>query len=191
MSKHFIVYIPGLGGHNDGLRRFFLRFWRVFGVKIELVTMNWKDGRGYDEKYQRVVEAVERAQKKGYTISLVGESAGASMAMNVFSRLTRIHKLITICGINDSQTPIADYHFVQSPAFKESVSLLDASRESVLKDRADRIISFTALVDNTVPPSKNRILGTKHKTMFSFGHLPTVGLCLSIYSFLIVREIKR
>lgn len=189
--KRYIIYIPGLGDHNDGLRRFLLFFWRLFGVKTELVPMQWYDGRSFEEKFDRVEIAVEKAVAKGYNVSLVGESAGASMAMNVFSRNNSIDRMMSLCGVNYSHANISPQIFKKSPAFKTSVSLLEQSRSVAVGDKLDRIVSVTAISDPTVSVKKNTIPGAKHIMIWSIGHFTTIVLCLSIFSFVLVRELKR
>jgi hypothetical protein len=38
---------------------------------------------------------------------------------------------------------------------------------------------------------KNIIPGAKHIKVWSIGHLTTIMLCLSLYSFVLIRAIKR
>src|SRR5665648_522378 len=98
--KHHIIYISGLGNRYDGLLLFLLFFWHVFGVKTEFVAMKWYGGTSYQEKFDRVIATIERAEAKGYTVLLIGESAGASMAMNVFAQRDSLHRLVSLCGVN-------------------------------------------------------------------------------------------
>lgn len=191
MTKHYIIYIPGLGDHYDTVRRFFLFFWRVYGIKTELVPMQWYDGRPYDEKYQRVLAAIKKAEAAGHKVTLIGESAGASMAMNVFAEDTFLHRMISLCGVNNYNTPISPRIFQRGPAFKESVELLNNSQHIAIASRADRIVSVTALHDPTVSVEKNRIPGIRHIVVRSLGHLTTILLCLSFCSFLLIREVRR
>ncbi|MDB5177642.1 MAG: hypothetical protein JWO61_25 [Candidatus Saccharibacteria bacterium] len=188
--KHYIVYIPGLGDGYDGLRRFLLFFWRIFGVKVEHVPMKWYDTKSYEEKYKRVDAAIRNAQALGYTVSVIGESAGGSIAMNLFARNETLHRLISLCGVNSYRTPISPRIFQRSPAFKESVSMLNESQTDALK-RVKHITSVTARYDPTVPIKSNIIPGARHVTIWSVGHLTTILLCLSLFSFVLVREVRR
>lgn len=188
--KHYIIYIPGLGDSYDGLRRFLLFFWRIYGVKVEHVPVKWYDGKSYQEKYKRVAAAVQNAQALGYTVSVMGESAGGSMAMNIFARNESIHRLISLCGVNSYKTPISPRIFERGPAFKESVSILNASQAGAIK-RVQQITSITALYDETVPIKSNIIPSARRVTVWSIGHLITIVLCLSILSFIPIREVRR
>jgi hypothetical protein len=189
--RHLIIYVPGLGDDYDWVRRFFLIFWRIYGVKAQLVSMQWYDGESYDEKYARVKAAIEAGEKQGYTVSIIGESAGASMAMNIFSRTPSLHKMISLCGVNLSSAPVSPHIFARSPAFKQAVSSLTASKDQAVSNRAADILVVVGFVDTKVPPLKNRITGVGQRKVFGFGHIPTILLCLSVYSFMLIREIKR
>lgn len=184
---HYIIYIPGLGDRYDGFRKFLLFFWRIFGVRTELVPMQWYDGKDYDEKFARVETAIKDAQSKGYRVSLIGESAGASMAMNVFAHDTSPRRMISLCGVNNSTIPISSHIYKRSLAFKKSVSLLDNSQN---KAQVRRVVSVTGFFDPRVSVEKNIIPGAKHIKVLSIGHLTTIILCLSLYSFVLIRAIK-
>lgn len=189
--RHYIVYIPGLGDNYDALRRFLLFFWRLYGVRVEYVSMKWYDGRPYNEKYKRVTAAIQNAQALGYTVSVIGESAGGSMAMNVFARNEKLHRLVSLCGVNSYTTPISPRIFQRGPAFKESVSILNASQADVVKTRVQRITSITARYDPVVPIKSNIIPNARQVTVWSMGHFTTILLCLSILSFIPICEVKR
>lgn len=189
--KHYIIYIPGLGDHYDGVRRFFLRFWKIYGVQAQLVPMQWYDGESYQTKYNSVTVAIVVAKEQGYTVSLVGESAGASMAMNVFAHNESLHRFISLCGVNSFHASVSPRILARSPAFKESLTNLAASQRQALREQSERITSITALSDSVVSPAKNKIEGVRHKRIFSIGHLPSILLGLSLLSFTIIGEIKR
>lgn len=185
------MYIPGLGDNYDGLRRFLLFFWRIYGVKVEHVPMKWYDGKPYEDKYKRVNATIRNAQALGYTVSVIGESAGGSMAMNLFARNESLYRLVSLCGVNSYRTPISPRIFQRGPAFKESVSILNDSQTGAIKDRVKRITAITAYYDPTVPVRSNIIPGARRVTIWSVGHFTTIVLCLSIFSFVVIREVKR
>ena len=148
--KHYIIYIPGLGDHNDGIRRFFLRFWRLYGVRTQLVPMQWYDGESYQTKYSQITAAITTAEEQGYNVSLVGESAGASMAMNVFARDDSLYRFVSLCGVNNFHTSISPRILARSPAFKESLSYLAASQQLAVGRQPEDIRTITALSDTVV-----------------------------------------
>jgi hypothetical protein len=153
--------------------------------------MKWDDGKSYDEKYKRVTSVIQNAQALGFTVSIIGESAGASIGMNVFAASKDIHRFVSLCGVNNPKTSISSHIFARSPAFKESVSQLAHSRAKAIRSRIDRITVVTARRDSTVPVEQNTIPGARTVKIWSMGHGVTIMLCLSLLSFVIVREVRR
>ena len=113
------------------------------------------------------------------------------MAMNAFERDKSLHRLISLCGVNSFHASVSPRILAKSPAFKESLWHLAASQKIAVSQRHKNIISISALLDSVVSVSKNRISGVKNMRVFSVGHITSILLCQSIFSLVIVREIKR
>lgn len=191
MVRHHVIYISGLGDLYDGPRRFFLKFWQMYGVKTELVAMQWTNDESYEDKFMRVKQAIETAQASGRRVSLVGESAGASMMFNVAADEPELYGIVSLCGVNTSKTPVATSILHKKPAFARAIKTLDDAREKVMITKADHVTAITARRDQSVPVSTNQIVGAQHIKVFSVGHLTTIFLCLTVYNFIVVRAIKR
>lgn len=186
--KHYIIYIPGLGDHYDRGRLFALWFWRIFGVKTQLVPMRWNGTEGYDQKVARVKDTIAAAQKAGYVVSLVGESAGASMALNVAAMTPGLRRIVTLAGVNSSSMPISPFTQKRAPAFKISAGTITKSLQTL---DTSRVHTIRALIDNVVSSSRyGTVTGAHNHRIFTFGHLATIGLCLTIFSPYIVSIIK-
>ena len=186
--KHYIIYVPGLGDDYDGARRLALKSWRLWGVKTELVPMSWHDGRPYDEKQQRVLEAVRRAKNKGYAVSLIGESAGGSMVINVAAQVPMLHRLITIGGVNNPAIQVAPHTLLKAPAFDESIRHLTYSLPKIATSRTHVV---RAWYDPIVHAKYTYINEAHNHRIYSIGHLTTIVLCLTIFSNYIVSLIKQ
>lgn len=186
--RHHVIYIPGLGDHYDRARLQALRLWRLSGVSVELLPMRWYAGNSYQSKRERVIAAVKRAQDAGYTVSLVGESAGASMALNVAAQIDSLHSVVLLAGIASSSTPISPYIKARSPAFAASVAALPTSLATI---DPSNVHIIQALWDPTVPARYNQIGGATVHTIWSFGHIPTIVLCITLLSPFITQLIKK
>jgi dienelactone hydrolase len=189
--KDYIIYISGLGDGYDVFRSFFLKGWRVFGVRSELVGMRWNNGETYEQKADRIKQALDTARQKGYRVSLVGESAGASIAMNVFADDQAVHRFVSLCGVNTSKTPISPTVFKRKPAFHEAIRRLDAARDRAVSTKLERISVVTSLKDPSVPVRTNLIPGAGHTVIWLVGHLTTIAFCLSLGSYVVVRAVTR
>lgn len=189
--KCHIIYIPGLGDGYDGLRRAGLFTWHLWGVSTELVPMQWYGGGDLATRHTMVAAAIDRAQQRGRRVILVGESAGASLAINVASRRPDIHGLMTICGIVSSRAEVSAAIRKKSPAFNQSLAQLEGDVREL--DLA-KVCNVRAVVDSIVPRQSSVIPGATERVVWSVGHVTTVALCLSVYSGLLVhfaRAIKK
>lgn len=186
--KHYVIYIPGLGDNYDKARRWALLGWRLWGVRTELVPMIWYDGQSYDKKQQRVLAAVKQASANGYAVSLIGESAGGSMAINVAAQLPTLNKLITIGGVDNPAIKVAAHTLQKAPAFDESIRRLTKSLPDI---NAARTHVVRGWYDPVVSARQAYIKDAYSHRVIGFGHLMTIGLCLTIFSSYIVSLIKR
>lgn len=184
--KYYILYIPGLGNY-DRARASALKMWRVFGVSVQLVSVKWHDGRTYEEKLAEVQKEAEKAIKAGYKVVMIGESAGASLALNAAATLPKLHKIVLIAGVNSSRLPISPYTKKRSIAFAQSAAGIAKSLEKI---DTVKIHTIRALHDAVVSPRFNDIPGAHRHVLPTIGHLATIILCLTILSPFVIRIIK-
>ncbi len=187
--KHHLIYVPGLGDSYDRFRKKALKLWRLFGVSTELVAMDWSDRvLQFEDRFKRVEAAIEQAVKNGYKVSLIGESAGGSMSLNVLAEHPDLHKVITLAGVDNPNTEIAHWRRQQTPGFVVSVHKL---AESVSNLPLQKIHTISALYDETVHHKNSVVAGAHNHRWLSFGHLVTILLALTIFSPLIIRIAKK
>jgi pimeloyl-ACP methyl ester carboxylesterase len=189
--KHTVFYISGLGDTYDTYRRKALKLWSFFGINAVLLPMRWDDGEAYDEKFKRSMDHVERALSRHERVTVVGESAGGSMSVNLFAANPSIYSLVTVAGVNKSSTTVAAYRLRRSPAFAESRQLVDTSLAKIAVDRMKRVHSIHAVSDNMVRPRHSRINGANNYRIWTVGHLFTIAVCLTLLSGYVIRLAKR
>ena len=186
--RNHVIYIPGLGDVHDPGRRFALKVWILYGVRAELVSMDWDGEKQYQPKYDRVVKAIESAKKRGKTVSIVADSAGASLALNVLADHPELNRVVLVCGVNSPDIEIAEIIKQRDPAFEESVKRLKDSLSRVDKSKIFNLVSYR---DFIVGKKYSEIKGARtHKIPF-VGHIPAISFCLTFYAWRICREIKR
>lgn len=150
--------------------------------------MRWYDGGSFEEKERQVLEAARQAENEGYLVSLIGESAGGSMAINVAGKIPNLHRLVTVNGVNDQFSPVSPVTLAKSPAFKESIERLGTSLTRIDRSRTHVV---RAWYDPIVAARHTIIPGTHTHRLLSNGHLTTIALCLTFFSGYIVALIKR
>lgn len=181
MSTH-ILYIPGLGDRYDGFRRAALWFWNIWNVTAKLVPVKWYDGENLDTKRARVIEAIE-ACPKGARIVLIGESAGATLALAAAESDKRVQRVITLCGVTRQTTPVSSYLRRKAPALDQGVKALG-------KDCPVEVHSIRALMDGVVGKRYSVAPGATEHVVWSIGHLTTIAFCLTIFSWYVIRLAK-
>lgn len=178
MPRH-VLYIPGLGDGYDPGRRAALWLWRLYGVRAELIPMRWSHETSYMAKYTRIVDAIKAAESRGEEVVLIGESAGASMALNVFAARPSVVRLITVCGVNAPDIKIAPRLQRRNPAFVESVEHLT---DSLARLDTSKITTLYALYDESVADRYTKISGANQRRLYGIGHLGTIILTLTIFA---------
>ena len=176
-----ILYVSGLGDRYDTLRRFCLGGWRLWGVSAKLVPMTWHDGEGFEQKYDRITDAINSI-KDNSRIVVIGESAGATIALQVASH-SKISRVITLCGVAQPTTPISPHFNKRAPA------LMPATRAVPNTNDYD-VHSVRAAIDGVVGKKYSTATGATRHTIWSTGHLLTILLCLTLLSSLMVTIAK-
>lgn len=188
-SQYTVIYLPGLGDGYDSLRRFLLRTWSVRRVKVIFIPMRWRNRETYSEKRDRVAAEIKKYGAKN--IIVVGESAGGSMALNLYAEYPRLAGVVTLCGVTTIETPIGEGVKKRHPAFWESVEKLEKSREVYTKAMPSRILQVTSSHDPSVPRAVNLIVGTMQKRLVLPGHLVPIMYFLAIAGPRIIKAYSR
>ena len=192
MSKHVILYVPGLGDGLDNARQLALRFWRIYGVEAYVHPMCWADGERFAPKLERLLNHIDELHAAGKRVSLVGESAGASAAMNAYAqRPNGIHRVAHICGKLRGAQNVSGYTYGRNPAFAESMAQLPKSVEQLSSSQMQRVLSVHPLADMSVPVRDTILPGINVRTIPSINHMLSIALGITIFSGLLVGFIKR
>lgn len=181
MATH-IIYIPGIGDGYDGFRRFALQFWRLWGVSVEYVPITWHDGGDFEQKMRYIDQAIGRTV--GERIVLIGESAGATLALHASTNHKRIHRVITLCGVAQPGTPVSSYLRKRAPALDTAVSTLPQMFDV-------DVHSVRGLVDWTVGRRWSKTDRATVHTIWTIGHRMTIIVCLTVLAPLMATIAKK
>lgn len=176
--KTHYIYIPGLGDRMDPLRRIALLRWKSKNTRATLVPMRWSNAsETYEHKYKRLKTIIE--QSKAGRVVLVGESAGASMALLAFARLQEsAQNVITVCGYNHGSADIHEHHRRNSPAFFAAVKVTEKLIDTLSSPLRKRVTTVYSTKDTVVEPHHTKIRGAKKIELYSQGHLQTIARVL-------------
>lgn len=181
--KTHILYIPGLGDHYGRFRTLALATWRLWGVQTHHQAITWYDGGSMQSKMKLIEEAIDTIPKDSRLV-LIGESAGATLALHTASRNSRVLRVITLCGVARPDTPISGYLRRKAPALHQAVDTLPETFN------AD-IHSVRAAIDHVVGKRYSSTNDATRHVIWSVGHLTTIVLCLTVLAPIITTIAKK
>ncbi len=171
---HHIVYIPGLNDQlppNRQLTRLLPMFWRRYNFTGHILEPNWSEGE-FAPKLQAVLDKIDELKQQGHAVSLVGQSAGSSLALNAFAaRREFVTGLVVLTGrLRVAGKPSLEHAARHSPAFIESVRRAETAMEKIPTVNRLRIMTIRPTADKIVPPSSVPIKGAVNLKSRFHGH---------------------
>ena len=177
--RTYIIYIPGLGDRYAGFRATVLKWWNLWGVTAIHVPVIWFDGGSLESKLQKVRAAIDTVPANS-RIVLVGESAGATLALHSAAENSRVSGVITLCGVARPDTPVSGYLRRKAPALGHGV-------DSLTEGYGGEIHSVRAFIDGVVAKKFSVVKGSREHVIPSIGHISTIALCLTFLAPYIIR----
>ena len=186
-----IIYVPGLGDIYDRGRVFALKTWTRRHVSVEFVPMKWRSTtESYGDKMRKVEQAIERSTAD--TIVLVGESAGGAIVTAAGQRhKDKVDKIITIFGKNAKAHRVSPYVYRKNQAFKDAMLHSDKIIEEMDLMAAKKYVNFYSPYDPTIRLIDTHIPGAKIRKIQTPGHLLSIGLVLTVFQAIVIREATR
>ncbi len=193
IKEHRVIIIPGLGD-NEWVRQATAGWEQRYGLTPYIHLAPWTKPRTehiqntswanpvsepFDLKFDRLLYWVERFKKDSERISLVGLSAGGSMAVNALARLEGVHRAVCVCA-RLRQGNLRQFRRTSkaSKAYAQSVQMMEkrvtGQRAKLLSDeQLSRILTLRAFYDEIVPNDTAILPGAKNERMWFFLHTPT------------------
>jgi predicted peptidase len=189
---HHVIYLPGVGDHkNAAIQIKALKKWKKFGLEAHFHHINWHDNEAFKDKKDSVLKLIDELYSFDKSVSVVGVSAGASMAMNVYAeRKNQIKSVVFICGkINNSATLGKDYK-QRNPRLFESVSESEKTAGKLTAYDKAKMLTIQPVYDGVVAAADGRISGTAHRKIFAVFHAAAIYLSITAYRRISINFIK-
>jgi hypothetical protein len=186
-----IIYVPGLGDKNLRNRQKLLNLWHFRNVSIELCSMQWSVAEPWQDKLQRLLNRIEECNQAGSSVTLVGESAGASAVVNALKKTDAIDAVVLLCGKSRYPNRVAQYRYKQNPRLQDALTDSDQIARSLSNEQKQKILNLHPLFDPVVPVPETRISGVKNSTMPIIGHATSIVFANTLWSWRIVRFARR
>lgn len=183
--NNHVIIIPGLG---NGVTRhkWATSSWKKFGIITHIFDTKWKtEEKGFSEKLKRALKLVDSLSNKNSRISVVGNSAGSSFALNLYGeRKKQISRVIINCGrVRSGDWPWFTFRqgTALSPSFKKSVLKAQELEKTLTADDRTKILTLRPLFDEVVPSFTVPIRGAKNKITFSLIHTLSIALNMTMF----------
>lgn len=189
-----LIIIPGLGD-DARYTKFLMRSWEIkYGIRPQVITFGWKGSKtDFAAKYKKMNEKVDEIVKKAEDVSILGISAGASAALNIFyQRPDKIRHMISVCGRLRDPNIGKMWNHKESDlgVFEESIKLCEQNLEKLNKNDKKRILTVRPFFDDIVPVRTMTIDGAVNKRINAFQHMISINLAMTLYSKTIADIIK-
>lgn len=183
--ENHVIIIPGLGNEVT-FHTWASNSWKKFGIIPHVFDTRWKtEENGFSKKLERAITLVDSLLNKNVRISLVGNSAGSSFALNIFGQRKRqINKVVINCGrVRDGDWPWFTFNQAtgSSPSFKESVLEAQELEKTLTSEDRIKILTLRPLFDEVVPPFTVPIRGAQNKITCSVEHSLSIAMNLTMF----------
>lgn len=179
------LYLPGLGGRYDGLRKAAISWWpRKYNAKV--IPMNWTGDETYEQKKRRVEALVGECEGQ---VIIIGESAGAAMGLILAHENPQV-SYIGFCGKIGGASSTGEYYFDKIPAFREMLPEADRIRSILSTEAKDRMITVRAYKDIYLSLRDNTLPDVRQIVLPSIGHLTTIILGITLLRYGLLRAVR-
>ncbi len=192
VRKHHVIYIPGLSDHRKSYELIINR-WSLYGVIPHVYRVGWHDGESFKPKLKRLIDYINCLQDKGGIVSLVGASAGGSVALNALVEQHKINAVVNLCGrlqAGKNVSPALKVASKNSISFRESVIFFESREPRMTKHLRQKVLTLTPIWDEIVPKPTVFLKGATNKTLPSVEHMLSGFLGMTIFSSMIVKFLK-
>lgn len=152
-NKHLII-IPGLSD-DISLIKLATKHWKKYRYSIHIHRVGWKDkGNTFQNSLNNLLGLVDKLITSG-SVSILGISAGGSLAINAINKRNSINYVINLCGrlkVGNHKYRSLERMSNSSSIFKDSVISSDNILKESPKFLKDRVLSISSkYFDQSVP----------------------------------------
>jgi pimeloyl-ACP methyl ester carboxylesterase len=189
--KHHIIYLPGLSDHKPG-QAWLLQAWRLQGITPHFHYLGWHDqDETFESKLMKVVERIDQIAANNVKVSLVGTSAGASMALHAYlARREKIHRLIFLCGKLQHIETVSEDYYQKNPSFRAALGKLPGAIAQLKAVDKAMMLTVRPRRDPVVSVKDMLLPGVKSITLPTSGHGLSIVAAVTIYSPRLIQFLK-
>jgi carboxylesterase type B len=149
--------------------------------------MSWQGKeKDFERKLEKVVALIDTYCADGYTVSLLGTSAGGSAVVNAFAmRKDKIHRVINVCGRlrkGENVFPTLEKASLTSKSFYDSIIQCENNLKTLSPRECQQILTFRPLFDELVPSSTVSVPGAKNIILPTIAHILSISIAMTVFS---------
>ncbi|HKB88432.1 MAG TPA: hypothetical protein VKC53_02155 [Patescibacteria group bacterium] len=194
-KKHIVIIIPGLG---DQIKKvaWATKFWNRYKLTPIVFSMEWvKRGNNYQLRFKELLKLIDDNLNIGNKVSLVGTSAGSSVAINAFCARKSIYRVVNICGRLRTGPSIGYRSFKNMtkghPGFAESVIVSEKNLNKISMEDRKKIMTTRPLFGDQLVPSETVIVeGAYNITVPMVEHTLGITMSLTLFSKPVISFLK-
>jgi pimeloyl-ACP methyl ester carboxylesterase len=192
-KPHKVLLLSGLGDNKDvwGFNKILEHDnWKNSGFETQAINMDWMNpDETFEQKLERLTAVIDELYED-FVVSIIGASAGGSMAFNLLiARLERVSKAISVCSRLRK-----GHHFWRSfdrmtdksPSFAKSVVTFEKQEPDIPQNVRDRMMTWSAKFDELVPLETSQLEGATNVDIPSIEHMFTMYISLTKFSQIII-----
>jgi hypothetical protein len=175
MKKHIVILIPGLGNFDPYLR-FISQLCLKLRISLVIHNAEWKENEiPFQSKIDSLKQKAQFYRRKGAIVSLVGISAGGSLALIVMHELgdeinacivyyARLKTSYNILPMQQKILKRFPAHFNTVSHFEKHIAPFMAQKEK------KRIMTIRPVWDDIVPVKTMTLIGAHNKKVWLLRH---------------------
>ncbi len=193
-QSHSVLILPGLSDRTSGIA-LVTKWWRRYGLQPYVLKVGWHDERtDIRKKLDTIILEIEKFATHGL-ISVVGTSAGGSMALNLLcERSDIVNNAVNICGrlrAGHHNWRALEKMSSTSKLFRDSVLMFEARESSISGNLRSRIMTISAMFGDELVPADTSYLHTGCNIKVPTAeHAFSIGMSLTFFAKPILDFIK-
>lgn len=190
-QPHRVMIFPGLSDDTSKLQ-LATTWWTQFGLEPVVMRVGWKEDISAEKKLAELLELARKLASDG-KLSVLGTSAGGSLAFNLFSRNQQLFATaVSVCGRlkagDQKGWRSLDKRAESSQLFKQLVLMLNHDFISI--DCKNRLMTVSAVADELVPADTSVFPGAKNIKIPAVEHGASIVLAVTVLAWPIIKFIK-
>lgn len=188
-----IVLVFGLDDGKYNFPALLKPIWNRQQVRMYPIRVGWRDGKAYPQKQQMVLDAVDELLATGDPVAIIGISAGASLAINVYAQRPQVVGMVNVCGAL-RLSKVLPKRFARSVAsslaFRQSVARCEVAQEQLTPVQLGRILVMEPWYD-FVPTATMRLRGAKIQRLAGLNHTVSIVTAMLLYRRTMLRFLRQ